>query len=221
MCVWCCVDRRKLEDISPLVSVWQFDFEPVMMTAPRTFVTVGFSVKLPVRDSEQRLASASTSDQLRTCVCHQDGRLVCFSFSVDHPDASDSESTGHVRADLGIAGYLIEPLEDSKCRVTVVMRLDLGGSLMDWIREKAAKDQHENMGSLVAGLLGPSACRPLQAYVSCGEGAAIPNAPESSQEAYAQLESLGRDPPLPPRTERMLLVPYMKCASRLGKCISF
>ena len=87
------------------------------------------------------------------------------------------------------------------------MRLDLGGSLMDWIREKAAKDQHENMGSLVAGLLGPNACRPLQAYVACGDGAAIPNAPMSSQEAYAQLESLGAEAP----TGRPF---YLRCAAR-------
>ena len=130
-----------------------------------------------------------------SCVCYQDGRLVCFSFSVDHPDASDPEATGHVRADLGLAGYLIEPLEDSKCKLTVVMRLDLGGSLMDWIREKAAKDQHENMGSLAAGLLGPNAARSLEAYVASGDGesAAIPNAPEPSQAAYVQLEALGTE----------------------------
>ena len=100
------------------------------------------------------------ADHSSACVSHQDGRLVCLSFSVDHPDASDPELPGHVRADLGVAGYLIEPLEASKCKVTVVMRLDLGGSLMDWIREKAAKDQHENMGSLAAGLLGPNAVVP-------------------------------------------------------------
>lgn len=46
--VWRCVCRRRLEDLSPLISVWQFDFKPVMMTAPRSFVTIGFSVKLPV-----------------------------------------------------------------------------------------------------------------------------------------------------------------------------
>ena len=44
----CFGHRRKLEDLSPLISVWQFDFKPVMMTAPRSFVTIGFSVKLPV-----------------------------------------------------------------------------------------------------------------------------------------------------------------------------
>lgn len=68
---------------------------------------------------------------------------------------------------------------------------------MDWIREKAAKDQHENMGSLAAGLLGPNAARSLEAYVASGEGesAAIPNAPDSSQEAYAQLEALGTELP--------------------------
>ena len=129
----------------------------------------------------------------RVClsVC-QDGRLVCFSFSVEHPDASDPEPTGHVRADLGLAGYLIEPLEDSKCKVTVVMRLDLGGALMDWIREKAAKDAHENMATLVAGLVGPDAARPLVAYVPVGEDKAIPNAAKPSQEAYAGLEALGK-----------------------------
>ena len=46
--MWRCVCRRRLEDLSPLISIWQFDFKPVMMTAPRSFVTIGFSVKLPV-----------------------------------------------------------------------------------------------------------------------------------------------------------------------------
>ena len=80
------------------------------------------------------------------------------------------------------------------------MRLDLGGSLMDWIREKAAKDQHENMSALVAGLLGPNAARPLQIYVASreGESTAIPSAPDASQEAYAQLEELGTEPKLLP-----------------------
>lgn len=64
---------------------------------------------------------------------------------------------------------------------------------MDWIREKAAKDQHENMNALVAGLLGPTAARPLQAYVASreGESTAIPNAQAASQQAYAQLDELG------------------------------
>ena len=67
---------------------------------------------------------------------------------------------------------------------------------MDWIREKAAKDQHENMSALVAGLLGPNAARPLDAYVVSreGESTAIPNAPAASQQAYAQLEELGTEP---------------------------
>ena len=136
------------------------------MTAPRSFVTIGFSVKLP------------------------DGRLICFSFSVAHKDAADPGATGGVLADMGMAGYLIEPLGESKCKVTVVMRLDLGGELMAWIREKAAKDQHENMAPIANALLGPTAARPLEAYF--GESEGLPNAAKASKEAYAQLEALGK-----------------------------
>ena len=74
----------------------------------------------------------------------------------------------------------------------VLLKMALGGALMDWIREKAAKDAHENMATLVAGLVGPDAARPLEAYVPVGEDKAIPNAVKPSQEAYAGLEALGK-----------------------------
>ena len=57
-------NRNKLEDLSPLISIWQFDFKPVMMTAPRSFVTIGFSVKLPVRTIRTIVYSV-----LSVCVC--------------------------------------------------------------------------------------------------------------------------------------------------------
>lgn len=60
----CAIHRKKLEDLSQLISVWQFDFKPVMMTAPRSFVTIGFSVQLPVSLNKFNFLSASCTNNV-------------------------------------------------------------------------------------------------------------------------------------------------------------
>ena len=152
---------KLLEQMSPIISIWQFDYQSVLLTAPRSFVTLGASVALP------------------------DGRLVCLTFSVQHDDASDPEPTGHVRADMGLAGYLITPVSPEACTVTSVLRLHLGGSMMDWICEKAVADQPENLASLAVALLGPKATRSAKDYATW-------DLPDEVKKAHAALEPLGK-----------------------------
>ena len=42
---------EQLEVLSNLISIWQFDFKGVMMTAPRSFVTIGYSARLPADET--------------------------------------------------------------------------------------------------------------------------------------------------------------------------
>jgi len=58
------------------------------------------------------------------------GYLIWYT-SITHPKVS-AKKEGHVRAEQLFAGYLIEPLSPSKCRLTCVSVLDFGA----WIHEK-------------------------------------------------------------------------------------
>ena len=61
------------------------------------------------------------------------------SCSLVHEKATDPTASGHVRANLELAGYLIEAESNlaESCKLTCLMKLDLGGSLMAWIKTKA------------------------------------------------------------------------------------
>ena len=68
-------------------------------------------------------------------------------FSVEHQDATlktvGSFYGSYVRAQL-TAGYLIQPLSNQQCRVSAVLRLELGGGMMSAIKERAAREQPED-----------------------------------------------------------------------------
>jgi hypothetical protein len=171
--------RRKIEQMSPSIAVWQFDFQPVMMTAPRSFCTIGFSVRLPPEDA--------TTTSVRGQVAAE--RLVCMSFSVDHAGKQpDLEKKGGVWADLGVAGYLIEQLPaealpegvGARCKVTCIMRLDISplGDMLWVIRTKGAADQ-------------PGSFRALSKALAAAGPAPPPDmGPAQQADAWAGLDAL-------------------------------
>mmetsp|Transcript_35086 Transcript_35086/g.45059 ORF Transcript_35086/g.45059 Transcript_35086/m.45059 type:complete len:452 (-) Transcript_35086:1213-2568(-) len=71
---------------------------------------------------------------------HDDGRLVVASTSIPHPDIP--EVSGVVRAEVHVAGWILEPINDGhSTRATYLVKTDLKGSLPKRIVDLASSQQ--------------------------------------------------------------------------------
>ena len=75
--------------------MWQFDFAPVLFTAPRSFVTIGFGLALP---SEHPLAECTYEQKQHQRQQQLPATRLCCSYSVEHAGAT--LDGGLVRADF-------------------------------------------------------------------------------------------------------------------------
>ena len=91
------------------------------------------------------------------------------SCSLVHEKATDPTASGHVRANLELAGYLIEAESNlaESCKLTCLMKLDLGGSLMAWIKTKAVADQVKLPPSSFCRKTCPLSAAPPQQPLAC------------------------------------------------------
>ncbi|KAH9154009.1 hypothetical protein AeRB84_003833 [Aphanomyces euteiches] len=93
----------ELVDLPTKTSVRYAQAKPVFPTLARDFVVI---------TSEKRL---------------EDGTIAIASRSIEHPTVP--EAKGFVRAHTHISGYLVKPLADTQCEVTLIVHMDLGGML--------------------------------------------------------------------------------------------
>jgi len=89
------------------------------------------------------LSAASAPRDLvvaRTWQPETNNGYLIWSVSVNHPKVP-AKKEGHVRGELLFSGWLIEPISNSRCRVTAVSALDFGA----WIHEKFCEGEVLNV----------------------------------------------------------------------------